>query len=89
MFKIKENEMKYCQLTDDDEACGLEKLLVVPGGMLCFQDVTHSIVFPQPQCGEHSQTREESEYFLTNSNLALGRDARGVVHLDGHVGYSR
>lgn len=75
------------QLTDDDEARGLEELLVVPGGMLRLQDVTHPVVLPQPQRGEHPQTRQQSEHLLTDGHLGLGRDARGVAHPNGGIGH--
>lgn len=79
---------KNAQLTDDDQTCGLEKLLIVPRGMLHFQDVTDSIVLPQPQGGVHSQTREKSEHFLTNSDLMLRWNTWGVAHLHHRIEYS-
>lgn len=77
-----------CHLTNDDEAGRLEELLVVPGGMLCLQDVTHSVVLPQPQRGVHSQTGKKSEHFVTDGDLILCRDPGRVVHPNGNILYS-
>lgn len=72
-------------LTNDDEARGLEKLFIVPRGMLCFQDVTHSVVLSQPQRSVHPQTGKKSEHLLTDSHLTLRRDSRWVAHLNGSI----
>lgn len=42
-------------LTNDDESGGLEELLVSPGRVLCLQDITDSVVLPQPQGGVHGE----------------------------------
>lgn len=75
-------------LTDDDEPCSLEELLVVPQRMLRLQDVTHSVVLPQPQCGVHPQTRKKSKHLVADSDLVLRGDPRRVVHPDGNVIHS-
>lgn len=77
-----------CHLTNDDEACRLEELLVVPGGMLCLQDVTHSVVLPQPQRGVHPQTGKKAKHFVTDGKLILCRDPGRVVHPNGNILYS-
>lgn len=72
-------------LTDDDQSRSLEELLVVPSGVLRLQDVTHSVVLPQPQGGVHPQTGKKSEHLVANSDLVLRGDPGWVVHPDGNL----
>lgn len=76
-------------LTDDDKSCSLEELFVIPRGMLSLQDITHSVVLPQPQCGVHPQTGKKSEHLIADSDLVLRGDPGWVVHPDGNLIHSR
>lgn len=75
-------------LTNDDKSCSLEELFVVPRGMLCLQDITHSVVLPQPKCGVHPQAGKKSEHLVADSDLILTGDPGWVVHPDGDLIHS-
>ena len=60
-------------LTDDDEPGCLKELLIVPGGVLFLQDVTQSVVLPQPYGGVHAETRHKTKYLITNGQTLLWR----------------
>lgn len=83
--------MQHCTslaLTNDNESGGLEELLIVPGGMFSLQDVTHSVVLPQPEGGVHGETWHDSKKLLTNGQLTLWREALGIHHVHGHIRHS-
>lgn len=67
-------------LTYKDEASGLEELLVIPGGVLLFQQVAHAVVLTQPDRGDDHQPWEQPKHLLAHSHLILERDARWVAH---------
>jgi len=76
-------------LTDDDQSAGLEELLIVPGRMFCLQDVTDSVVLPQPYGGVHAEARQEAEHLLTNGQTVFWKDAFRVQHVHRDLGCSR
>lgn len=83
VFKIKKKSTTA--LTNYDESGGLEELLIIPSGMFCLQNVTHSVVLPQPQGGVHGETRHDSKKLLTNGQTMLWRESVGIHHVHRHI----
>lgn len=72
-------------LTDQYKACSLKKTLIVPGGMLLLQDVTHPVVLSEPDSGIHHQAWDQAERFMAHCESELLTNVRWVVHLDLNV----
>lgn len=87
----KKNKIKKTEkaVTNDDESGSLEELLVVPRGMICFQDVTHSVVLPQPYGGVHTKTRQRTKHVVTNGQLLVSGEVWGILHVHRDIRYRR
>lgn len=72
-------------LTNQNKACCLEKTLIVPVGVLLLQNVTHTVVFPEPDSGIHHKARDQAECFMAYCELELLTNVGWVVHLDLNI----
>lgn len=72
-------------LTYEDEAGGLEELFIIPGGMLCLQQVTHTVVLTQPERGIQHEPRQQPKHFLAHGHPVLEWDTPWIVHQYGHL----
>ncbi|AAP50538.1 rh11 [macacine betaherpesvirus 3] len=61
---------------DNDESSGLKQLFVTPFWMFSFQNIAHSVVFPEPDSSVHHETRHQAKSLLTDSQ----------THIFGHFG---
>lgn len=68
-------------LTNQDESCGLEEPLIIPVWMLLLKNVTHTIVFPEPDSSIHHETWDQTEGFVAYSKAIRLRHMRWIVHI--------